>query len=643
MDIYAAGNATALRTNLLYGQAFSVDVPGGTYRFEVRANGAAANSTPAYTSGDVTVTAGGRFTAIATGLLASTAAADRFRIAATQDNFTAPGATETRVRLFHGGSDAPTVNLDLGNDGTVEVNTFERFTFTPEAGVVLPEGLRIGVLAGTSLVTTFTAPASLPDATTATIIATGLLGSAPGEVDGFSLLAVFADNTAAFIRQDARLTVVHGSANAPAVDIYARGVASPLLNDVPFGAAATLRVPPAAYDIDVRAGTAAVTDPAVVSAEDLVLAPGRSYVALAAGLLGGDAASGLRILAFETGFGAPGSNQALVRIVHAGADAPTVDIDVGDDGTAELAGVTRFAESGASGVGLPAEQALQIGIRAGGNRVTAFTTPQLTNGSALYLVATGLFAQRAGANTGFALWALDPSDNPTFTRIAQNPTIYALHACSNAPAVDIWAGNSRVINNIAYPAAGETLPALAGVQVPPGVYPLEIFAHAAGGTKPPANERVAELQATVAAGDNVLAVANGLLGNATTPFAVNVYVDGFEDRSPNASIRFVHAAPAVNLAVDVGVVTGGVVTAVVFANVPYGTGTAAAGNQVAPANGVTLGAAAAGSTTPAATFGLDIPDARLFAIALGGTPVQLGIVNTETGAGPWTFAAIPAN
>ena len=41
----------------------------------------------------------------------------------------------------------------------------------------------------------------------------------------------------------------------------------------------------------------------------------------------------------------PGAGNAAVRIVHASADAPTVDIDVGNDGSAELTGVARFADS----------------------------------------------------------------------------------------------------------------------------------------------------------------------------------------------------------------------------------------------------------------------------------------------------------
>ena len=80
-----------------------------------------------------------------------------------------------------------------------------------------------------------------------------------------------------------------------------------------------------------------------------------------------------------------------MRIVHASADAPTVALDVGNDGSPEITDFARFAETGpavwpcprvrpsrsASGPAIPLA------------RVTAFTTPALPEAD-IFLIATGL-------------------------------------------------------------------------------------------------------------------------------------------------------------------------------------------------------------------------------------------------------------
>ena len=93
--------------------------------------------------------------------------------------------------------------------------------------------------------------------------------------------------------------------------------------------------------------------------------------AVAAGKLGStDADDMFRVIPLVEGFESSAS-QARVRVLHAGADAPAVDIDVFNDATVDVpaAAFGRFADTGAAGVALPSGQALAIGIWAGGEYV----------------------------------------------------------------------------------------------------------------------------------------------------------------------------------------------------------------------------------------------------------------------------------
>lgn len=96
--------------------------------------------------------------------------------------------------------------------------------------------------------------------------------------------------------------------------------------------------------------------------------------------------------------------------MHAGADAPAVDLDVGNDDPTkpEVSGLARFTDTGAAGIALPAGQRLAIGVAKDSSRVTSFTTPKLPDGGQLLVIATGLLGGQA--NGAFALLGIGPND-----------------------------------------------------------------------------------------------------------------------------------------------------------------------------------------------------------------------------------------
>jgi len=436
----------------------------------------------------------------------------------------------------------------------------------------------------------------------------------------------------------ATFRVVHASPDAPAVDVYAEGVATPLISNLAYGQASNyLEVDEGTYNLQVRA--AGGTD-VVYETGDLALAADARITAVAAGFIGSTAdGDKFRVLPLAESFAGVTANQTSVRIVHASADAPTVGIDVGNDNPAapEVASLARFADTGAAGVALPAGSALQIGIAAGGNRVTAFTTPSLPAQTNLFVIATGRLSNLPRESTGFSLLAVGPSG--VVGMIKQNPTVHAVHASPDTPPVDIRAGAAGPIL-----AADLAFGEMGAIQVPPGDYSLAFFATGQTGT--PAATAAAN---GLAAGERYLALATGMLTPASNEgaFQLVAAAEAFS-LTAGARIRVSHASPDAP-AVDVSTVSGGqMVSPALVTNAAFPAVTAAAGIDV-PSASIPVGIAATGSSTPVATFTVNTTsNPRAFVVAAGAlSPVsgeeafRLLVVNTAVW--PWTIATINPN
>ncbi len=127
----------------------------------------------------------------------------------------------------------------------------------------------------------------------------------------------------------AQLRVVHGSPNAPNVDVLVDG--SVALANVPYRtSSAYLGVPAGTRELQVRAAGTTTT---VIDA-DAPLAAGRAYTVLATGLL-----ANIAPLVLEDDLSAPAAGTARLRLVHAAPGAPNVDVYVTAP-TADLATAT---------------------------------------------------------------------------------------------------------------------------------------------------------------------------------------------------------------------------------------------------------------------------------------------------------------
>jgi hypothetical protein len=434
--------------------------------------------------------------------------------------------------------------------------------------------------------------------------------------------------------EGAMLRVVHASPGAPAVDIYAEGVAQPLVTDVEYlETTPYLDLAPGDYNIQLRAAGAPATSAPAFETGNLTIPMDAVITAVAAGKLGSmDADDMFRVIPLVEGFESS-ATQARVRVLHAGADAPAVDIDVFNDETVDVpaAAFGRFVDTGAAGVALPSGQALAIGIWAGGSRVTQFTTPMLGNDE-YFLIATGLLAEKADAELGFGLLAVGPDG--TIGLVRQDPVVYVLHASPDAPPVDVFVGGSdaELVDNLSF---GNISPP---VQVPPAAYTLDVREWDNGGTA------ATVTTPALVAGERYLAVASGFVGD-TPSFALLPYGEDFG--APGTSlVRVVHASPDAP-PVDVGAWDGTTFTAVgPFSGLAFGDASSGAGTELGT-GALTVGVAQAGLTTPVATFDLNLTSGlAAYAVASGsltekGQSFRLLVVDTT--ASPWQVATVLPN
>ncbi len=459
------------------------------------------------------------------------------------------------------------------------------------------------------------------------------------------------------IENSVLLRAIHASPDAPAVDVYANDGTTPLIQDLAYGEATSyLEIPEGTYNIQLRAAGSAPATAPVFETGDVTLTEGQRLTALATGFLGSsDAAEKFRIIPLFEEFTDAGINQTRVRVVHAAPDAPTVAIDVGNDGSPEVLALARFEDTGVEGIALPSGTALQIGIWAGSplERVTAFTTPMLPSQSELFLIATGSLEPLPREETGFALFAVLAHPGGVFdqasanvTVIRQNPTFYALHGGPDAPAVDVFAGDTELVGNLSFADLS------AGVQVAPGAYTLDFFAAAPGSDRPAGDPVVSLLTPNLNPGERYLAVASGFLSPDAAgeqPFGLTAFRDAFElTDDANSRIQAIHASPDAP-AVDIGTVNGGgTIETVVFENLVYPAGKPDVGQSV-PAANLTLGVAATGDANPVATF--DVTTAaglRAYAVAIGALSPDVGeasfrLAVVNAGAWPWTVAQVNPN
>jgi len=403
----------------------------------------------------------------------------------------AAAPTTARVQVIHNSADVLAGSVDVYVNGALAIPDFAFRTATPF--IDLPAGvtLNIGVAPGNSTSVNDTLknfPVVLTAGEKYVVFANGVLtgGYAPNPDSRNTDFTLFVKPMAQEVGTGSGvdLFVLHGSTDAPTVDVKVRELSSATIVDN------------AAYG-DI---TPYLTAPAQSITLDLYLGNGVNYVASftapLTGLGGGSAA------VFASGFLDPTSNQngaafglfaalangtvvqlpaatapnARVQVIHNSADVLAGSVDVYVNGTLAI---PDFAFRTATPfIDLPAGVTLNIGVAPGSSSSvndTLANFPVILSADEKYVViANGLLTggylpNPDGRNTDFTLFVKTMARE---TAVGSDVDLFVLHGSTDAPTVDVKAreaGDLVLVNDAAY---SDITPYFS---VPAGNYTLDLY------------------------------------------------------------------------------------------------------------------------------------------------------------------------
>lgn len=211
------------------------------------------------------------------------------------ESFLLPSPGEARVQIIHNAADPAAAVVDIYSGGELLVDDLAFRSATPFIDVLAGLDLDLVVAPGNStspLDGIFGQSLVLEAGGTYQVVANGVLTPADfeanpdGEAISFSLFINDAAQEAATVATDVQFNVVHGSTDAPTVDVIARDVGT-LVDDATYGdITGYIGVAPGAYTLDVTTADGSATAATFVA--DLSGAAGGALTVLASGFLSPD-------------------------------------------------------------------------------------------------------------------------------------------------------------------------------------------------------------------------------------------------------------------------------------------------------------------------------------------------------------------
>ncbi len=331
----------------------------------------------------------------------------------------------------------------------------------------------------------------------------------------------------------AKVRVLHGAGDAPAVDVYAGG--NLVVEGLEYAKITDyLEVPGGEYQIQVVPSGATLEEGPVVIDAPLTFDAGTMTTVAATGSLA--TAIIPQVLADAP---APNADGTQVRVVHFSFDAPAVDI--APDGEAALIEGLAFPDN-TGYVDLPAG-AYDLEIRAAGTDTVAFDIPEVT----------------LDAGTSYSVFAVGGLEDGSFTVVpavdAALAGVRVGHFSADAPNVDVYANGNAVLTDVPFGAISDYL------FVPAGTYQIQVVPAGASLEEGPV---VIDAPLTFKGGTLTTVAATNELANITPV----VLKDKPAPVADQAQIRVVHLsadAPAVDIAAD-----GSKVKEAIFKDLKYG-------------------------------------------------------------------------
>jgi hypothetical protein len=394
-------------------------------------------------------------------------------------------AQTARLQVIHNAADPGAVSVDIYLNGTLLLDNFAFRSATPYIDAPAGTPINIGVAGPNSTsaadtIKNFTV--TLTENEIYVAVANGVLNpnSFAANPDGRSTAFTL------FIKAMARETgtnnnvdffVVHGSSDAPTVDVLARRVATLVDNAAYSDITDYFTVPPASYVLDVTPGNDNSTIVASFSANLSGLGGGAAVV-FASGFLNpsanqnGEAFGIFAALPNGDVVAFPQVSLARLQVIHNAADPGAVSVDIYLNGTLLL---DNFGFRDATPyIDAPASTPINIGV-AGPNSTSAADTIKnftvtLANGVTYVAIANGVLDPNSfvvnpdGKSIAFNLFIKAMARE---TGTSNNVDFFVVHGSSDAPTVDVIArGVATLVDDASYgditnyinvPAAAYTL------------------------------------------------------------------------------------------------------------------------------------------------------------------------------------------
>ncbi|MDZ4845832.1 MAG: DUF4397 domain-containing protein [Chitinophagales bacterium] len=571
------------------------------------------------------------------------------------------------VLVFHGSTDAPTVDVDARTGGGAPIALINDLAYTDfTAGYAnIPAAayaLDVKDETGTATIATFIADLSGAADAAIVVFASGFLTPANNNNGAaFGLFAALPDGTVLTLPTPgtARVQVIHNSPDplTATVDLYVNGLqGSTALNDLSFREATEFFDVQTGYPtvVSLNAPNSANADNGTLGKIDFgtALMDGGKYVIIADGLADTTGKSGINpdgvnpsftLIALgpaqETG---TNPSNADILIHHGSIDAPTVDIVA--RGVATLADDLSYLESSAGYASVPAtEYIIDVKDASGTTTVKSYYAPLGTaSGAAAIAFASGFLNPANGAP--FGIWVALPTGTTFPLPEIETARVQVIHNSADAAAatVDVYVIDA-IGDEIAKVEDVAFRTATAFVDLPSNL-PLSIAFAPANSTS--ASQAVATINiGSLVTDEKYIAIANGIISgsgyNPAQPFELHIFTGAREEANQQGmsktDVLVYHGstdAPTVDI-YETGVGAGEIVNDASYNDFAgyLELGTADYVIEVRDETGTTTVAAFA---APLATLGLE--DAALTVLASG----FLNPANNSNGAAFGLYAALPS-